>query len=121
MRLQFKIPKFETAHPEKEETMVNIAGVPCQMHCFLSWLQSCAGLKFSNTTESTAPKETRSMAIRQGCPSDLRSRGLAVSQEESVRSTAEVLRVSGGSGTLFYLFLLICISVSIEQCPFCLS
>lgn len=76
MKLQFKIPKFETAHPEKEETMVSIAGVPCQMHCFLSWLQSCVGLKFSNTIESAAPKETHSMAVRQGCPSDLRSHSL---------------------------------------------
>lgn len=42
-----------------------------------------------------------------------------VSQEENMGS-AEV-SVSGGLGTFFYLFFLICISVSIEQCPFCLS
>lgn len=110
MKLQFKIPKFETAHPEKEETMVSIAGVPCQMHCFLSWLQSCVGLKFSNTIESAAPKEPTAW---QSDKAALLTCGLTVSQEENVRSTAEVLRV-WGLGDLLYLFFLICISVSPE-------
>lgn len=75
MRLQFKTPKFETAHPEKEEATVNIAG--CSLsNALLSVLVAVAfWFKMFNAIESAASKETYSMAGIQVCPSDLRSRG----------------------------------------------
>ena len=75
MRLQFKIPKFETAHPEKEETTVNIAGCSLSNAMFSVLVAVVFWFKIFNAIESAASKETYSMAVIQVCPSDLQSHG----------------------------------------------